>query len=173
MIVHLLRHAKSSWTGGEPDDRDRPLAPRGERATRELSRHLAAAGVRPSLALCSPALRARQTLEALRGALPAGLEVRVEERLYAAGAAQLLARLRRLPRRVPEVLLVGHNPALHELALILAGDAAPRRLRERLPTGALVTLEVPGASWRELGAGAATAVAMWRPRSDLNRRSPP
>ena len=65
----------------------------------------------------------------------------MEEGLYAAGAAALLSRLRRLPAGVREVMLIGHNPGIHELALLLAGTGAPASLRERFPTGALISLQ--------------------------------
>lgn len=163
MILHVLRHAKSSWDTPGLEDRERPLNARGEQAVGELAGHLRERRLRPSLALCSPALRARQTLEAVLPALPPDLELRFEERLYGAGADALLARLRRLPRRADEVLLVGHNPGLHDLILALAGRSLPAGLRENLPTAGLVTMEAPGAAWRELGTAGARVTASWRP----------
>jgi phosphohistidine phosphatase len=172
VILHLLRHAKSSWD--DPvEDAERPLAPRGRRSARALARHLAERRVAPTLALCSPARRARQTLEIIRDALPEGMEERVEAWLYRGDADELTARLRRLPRAASEVLVVGHNPTLHDVALALAGASAPAQLVEALPTCGLVSLRVGGAGWRELGDRPAAVIETWRPRSDSNRRSPP
>ncbi len=173
MIVHLVRHAKSSWDEPGLDDADRPLAARGRRSAQKLARHLGKAGVAPTLVLCSPARRARQTLEIIAEALPADTELVVEAGLYGADADDLLARLRRIPREHVQALLVGHNPALQDLALALAGAGAPSELRGKLPTGSLVSLRPRGASWRTLRTGEAEVTELWRPRSDSNRRSPP
>ncbi len=152
LTLHLLRHAKSSWDDPELPDADRPLTARGERAAANLARQLAHAGVAPGLVLCSPARRARQTLELILPALGDPV-VLVEEGLYAAGAPALLSRLRRLPAGVREAMLIGHNPGIHELALLLAGTGAPESLRERFPTGALISLRLEAATWGDVHRG--------------------
>ena len=166
--ILLLRHAKSSWADPDLADRDRPLAPRGRRAAAAMAAALAAApGSLPSLVLCSPARRALETLEPLRERLPEGACVRIEPPLYMASASRLLARLRRLSDQHPQVLLIGHDPGLHGLALALAKSDRSRalaRLREKLPTGGLVVLEAPAARWRELAPGGARLAAFVRPR---------
>lgn len=162
--LHLLRHAKSSWDEPDLADADRPLAPRGERAAAKLAGRFAGEGVAPRLVLCSSARRARQTLELIRAALPAGCEVRVEDGLYAAGAPELMARLRKLPAGAREVMLVGHNPGIHELALTLAGETAPARLREGLPTGALVSLRLDTDAWTGLARGRGSVIRVLLPR---------
>ena len=148
--LYLLRHAKSSWDEPGSSDRDRPLAPRGRRAAERVAEHLRDEGVRPDLVLCSPAARALQTLELVRPALGQA-EVLVEDALYGIDADGLLERLRSLPASTAGAMVVGHNPTIQDLALDLAGqgDAVPR-LREKLPTGALLTLSFDGA-WRDLG----------------------
>jgi phosphohistidine phosphatase len=160
-VLHVLRHAKSSWDDPELADVDRPLAPRGRRAARRIGEHLRDSGIRPALVLCSPAQRARQTVELL--ALE-DAEIAVEDGLYGAGAPELAARLRQLPGAVPHVLLVGHNPALQTLVLALARPGELReRVAEKLPTGALATLRLDGA-WSELDAGGAALTALVLPR---------
>jgi phosphohistidine phosphatase len=161
--LYLLRHAKSSWDEPGLADRDRPLAPRGRRAAERMAGHLRTEGVRPGLVLCSPAVRTRQTLAAVAGAL-GDPPVSVEDRLYGAEPEDLVARLREVPDPTGDVLVIGHNPTLQDLALELAteGDPLPR-LREKLPTGALATLVFDG-SWRDLGHGRATLEALVVPR---------
>jgi phosphohistidine phosphatase len=159
-LLYLLRHAKSSWDDERLADRDRPLAPRGRRAAERMARHLRDEGILPSLVLCSPARRTRETLEAVG---PGG-EVRIEDELYGASEAALLGRLQRVPDAVESVMLIGHNPAMQELAVGLAGAGA--RLEDveaKFPTGALATLAVPG-GWRELAPGSAELVAFVKPR---------
>jgi len=152
LTLHLLRHAKSSWDDPALADADRPLTARGERAAAKLVRRLARERVAPGLVLCSSARRARQTLELILPALgdPAVL---VEEGLYAAGAPALLARLRQLPAGVREAMLIGHNPGIHELAVLLAGGGAPASLHEGFPTGAMVSISLRGATWGDVRRG--------------------
>jgi phosphohistidine phosphatase len=161
--LYLLRHAKSSWDQPGLADRERPLAPRGQRAARRVAEHLRAEGVRPDVVLCSTAVRAKQTLEIVQPALGEP-EVLVEEGLYATDADDLLDRVRSLPGRSSAAMIVGHNPTLQDLALDLASSGRDlERLREKLPTGALATLAFEG-PWRELGPGRATLVSLVAPR---------
>ena len=164
LTLHLLRHAKSSWDPPHLEDSDRPLAPRGERAARKLAKHLAALGVTPDVILCSSALRARQTLQLIGLALPKEADVLIEDGLYAAGGRELLARLRRVDAGATDVMLVGHNPGIQDLALILAGKTAPPSLAEKFPTGALVSLRLRATSWERLMPGSAEIMRILLPR---------
>jgi phosphohistidine phosphatase len=164
--IYLLRHAKSSW--GDPSQADvrRPLAPRGRKALKALARHMRAMDVAPDLVLCSPAVRAVQTWEGVASGLPPGTPVEFDEAVYHSGADDLLARLRRLPPEIDSVLVVGHNPALEDLALglVAAGDPDLRtQLETKFPTGALASLEL-AATWHDLRWGTATLVAYVVPR---------
>jgi phosphohistidine phosphatase len=123
-----------------------------------MGAYLRRQAVEPALVLCSTALRARQTLEAL--SLEG--EVCYESGLYGASAADLLARLRRVADQVGSVMLVGHNPGLHDLAVSCSGSGDPlalARLRGKLPTGALVKLSFQG-SWASLAEGQAGLEAL-------------
>jgi len=162
--LHLLRHAKSSWDDPALADRDRPLAPRGRKAAKRLARHLDEAGVRPDLVLCSPSVRTRQTLERVARGLPDGVQVELEDGLYAASAQTLLERLRAVPDATGAVLVIAHNPGLHDLARLLAGRGTGiARLEEAFPTGALATLGFDGV-WAGLRAGACELVELVFPR---------
>jgi phosphohistidine phosphatase len=120
--------------------------------------------VRPQLVVCSTAVRAQQTLQRVLPGLgePA---VWVEVTLYAAGAETLLARVRALPDEVDEAMIVGHNPGLMELLLLLA---APGPLRERargnVPTGALAELEADVERWADISPGEAQLTEFVLPR---------
>jgi phosphohistidine phosphatase len=162
--LHLLRHAKSSWDDQALRDRDRPLAPRGRRATKRIARWARKHDVRPQLVVSSSAVRARETLQ---GVLP-GLgepEVWTEVALYAASVETLLERVQALPDEANEAMFVGHNPGLGELLLLLAG---PGELRERaeakVPAGALATLEADVERWAELEPGGMRLVSFVVPR---------
>lgn len=138
----LLRHAKSAWPAGVAD-RDRPLAPRGERDALTVGRFLAARNLLPELTLTSPALRARSTAEVvLRAAGADAGRVQVHEQLYDGDVEPVL---RQVPVEVTRLLVVGHEPELLGLAQRLCGaDVA-------LPTAALALIELP-APWSQLPA---------------------
>jgi phosphohistidine phosphatase len=141
----LLRHAKA--VGQQEPDRKRPLAEKGEAAMREVASWAAEQGLAPALILCSSAARTRQTLAILRPALGGKHEIRFEDGLYLADAERMLARLRRVPAKCESVLVVGHNPGLHELAVLLMAPGAGKpgkHLASEMPTGALAGFEVEG-----------------------------
>jgi phosphohistidine phosphatase len=163
--IILLRHGKSSWSDPTLADLERPLAPRGERASRRIAKYIRRKKIRPALVLCSPSLRTRQTLEAIEPSLGKRSSVELVPRLYAASEGELLQRLQALPESVDSVMLIGHNPGLHNLARVLASPGAELpRLEEKFPTGALATLVVDSESWAALGPGDAELVDYAVPR---------
>jgi len=163
--LYILRHAKSSWDDPALADRDRPLAPRGRRAAKAMGDHLRRKHIAPAVVLCSSARRAEETLERIARSLSDDATILIEPELYSASAGDLLERLRRLPETAGSALLVGHNPAIHELALRLA-DGGPRRaaMEPKYPTAGLATLRFE-ASWSELDAGMADLVDFVTPKS--------
>jgi phosphohistidine phosphatase len=163
--VVLLRHGKSSWSDTTLADIDRPLAPRGERASRKVAKYIRRERIQPALVLCSPSLRTRQTLEAVAAALGKRCTVEVVPQLYGASEEDLLEQLQALPASVRSVMLIGHNPGLHRLALGLASRGAHLpQLAEKFPTGALATLLVRNNGWAALVPGAAELVDYVVPR---------
>jgi phosphohistidine phosphatase len=120
-------------------------------------------GVRPQLVLCSSAVRARETLARVEDALGSPRIV-VADSLYAASADTLLHRLGGVPADVRDVLIVAHNPGLEDLCLLLARPSPEKdQVAEKLPTGALVTLETD-VSWGDLTPGCATIAHVIVPR---------
>jgi phosphohistidine phosphatase len=161
----LLRHAKSSWNDPGQSDHDRTLTPRGRRAAELVGLYLAQRGDPPSLVLCSTARRALDTLEPLRHRLGVPFEARRE--LYLADPDALLEVLAGIDDRESCVLVIGHNPGLHELVLQLArhgDDEARARLREGFPTAALAVLELAITRWDEIRAGCGTLLELRVPR---------
>jgi phosphohistidine phosphatase len=116
-----------------------------------MADYLRREGVLPALVLCSSSRRTCETLERIRASLPDATAVLVEQRLYAASAITLLNRLRTVPDAVGSVMLIGHEPAVRELCLDLAGSGEQLdRVRRKFPTGSLAALEFDG-RWRDLG----------------------
>ena len=171
----LFRHAKSAW----PDvaDHDRPLARRGIEAAPVMGRWLRDAGLVPGQVLCSTARRARDTWQFAQPGLAATPPVTFDARIYGAAATDLLALVREVPPATGTLLLLGHNPAIEDLALLLAtapASAAGRgaagatpgdldRMRSKFPTAAIAVLESPG-TWPGLAPGQARLTAFVTPR---------
>lgn len=156
--LFLLRHAKSSWDEPSPGDHDRPLAPRGRKAAKRIGAHVRREQIRVALVLCSSARRTRETLDLVASAG----EVRIERELYGATAADLLERLRRVPDDVDAVMLIGHEPAIRDLAVRLIGGESELTDR-KFPTAALATLTFTG-PWSALAPDHAELAAFVRPR---------
>jgi phosphohistidine phosphatase len=164
----LLRHAKSSWDDPRLADHARPLNARGRRAAAAMAGAMRELGLAPEVVLVSSARRTLQTLEAL-APLPDSPIVEPMDSLYLAPWEKLLDAVHGVPETARSVLLIGHNPGLHELALALAGaagmasrDGAARRLAEAYPTGALAEFSV-ATPWRLLEAGGGRLVRFLTP----------
>jgi phosphohistidine phosphatase len=161
----LLRHAKSSWDDPGLSDEDRPLAERGERAAEQMRSYLASHNVRPALVLCSSAVRARTTLARVLPALGTDLEIRIEYWLYTFADAVVLARVRGVPDDVDGVLVVGHNPALQDLAVRLAGGGDDLdAMAEKFPTGALAEITFVVPTWVAIADASGELTRFVRPR---------
>src|SRR5229473_4106318 len=123
-LLHLLRHAKSDRDEAL-EDHERPLARRGREAARRVGESLPSALGKLDLVLCSTSLRTRETAALVLGRFAASPALRFEDGLYLAGRTALMRRLGQLDESLGAVLVIGHNPGLHELALALASDASP------------------------------------------------
>jgi phosphohistidine phosphatase len=147
--LYLLRHAKARKIEAGEDDKDRPLIRRGREAAAQLATWLAGRQPLPSVILCSPSARTRETLDVLRPAL-GEVAVDYDASLYGASAETLQAMIAKLPRDAAAAMIVGHNPGIEELAIDLAGHAPTRmlsRMREKFPTCALVILTAATRDW--------------------------
>jgi phosphohistidine phosphatase len=166
-LLLVMRHAKSSWNTPGLADHDRPLAPRGVRATAALLDHFTDLEIVPDLVLCSSATRAVETWKRVAGAFPPATAAVVEDELYGASDDHLLGRLCLVPEQVGSVLLIGHNPGVEDLCSGLVGAGDPvlqARLEAKFPTGALATFFVP-VPWDELDWGGAELIGFVVPRN--------
>ena len=123
--LHLLRHAKSDRDEAL-EDHERPLSRRGREAARRVGESLPSAIGALDLVLCSTSLRTRETAELVLARFAPAPPILYEDVLYLAGRAALLRRLSQLDESAGSVMLIGHNPGLHELALTLAASDSPR-----------------------------------------------
>ncbi len=165
----LMRHAKSSWDDARLSDHARPLNTRGRMAAVAMRRAMRDLGLVPEVVLVSSARRTLQTLEALE---PWDETPHVEplDALYLASLDQMFDVLNNVVETVRTVLLLGHNPGIHDLAVALLGGAVDdfanaeiRRLSDNFPTGALAEFAIPGA-WANLAAGGGHFTRFLSPR---------
>lgn len=170
--LYLLRHAKSSWGDPGLPDHERPLNARGRAAAEAIGRHLAGLTPPPEAVLASTARRVTETLDLL---LPAAgltqLPLLRDGGLYLAEPATLLGRLRHAPPDAGSLLMVGHNPGMHDFAMRLAGEVTPANqplraaLGDAFPTCALAVIVFPLAgNWLEVGWGDGRLEAFVAPR---------
>lgn len=151
-LLHLLRHAKSSWKD-DVEDRERPLNRRGREAARLVGQHLPATAGAIDLVLCSSAVRTRETLNLVLAGFTPRPRCVIEDGLYLADRDELIERLQQLAESQVNVLVIGHNPGLHELAVALAEPDSPRvraLTTGKFPTAARVSLCV-ATRWAALG----------------------
>ena len=150
-------------------DHARPLNGRGRQAAVAMKRAMDNLGLVPDQVLVSTARRTMETLEALEP-WPERPLVDPLESLYLASAPVLLATVQDVAETVRSVLVIGHNPGLHEFALLLVGahgmtpgDENTRALAEGYPSGALAEFTVPG-PWQTMGEGGARLTRFICPR---------
>jgi phosphohistidine phosphatase len=156
LTLSLLRHAKSSWDDPALEDFDRPLSKRGATAAPRMGGYMATHGLAPDLVLCSPAVRARQTLDLVLSHLSGGPTVVYEDGFYLAASSVLLARIRKIEAKVRHVLIVGHDPGIQGLALELSGSGKSNVLKalgSKFPTAALAVIRFKGDDWAEVEQG--------------------
>jgi phosphohistidine phosphatase len=164
--LHLLRHAKATRDSGY-EDNDRPLARRGRGAARAVGERLAKGLDGVDLVLCSSSVRTRETADLFLAAFKPRPVIRFEDELYLASAATLLHRLRRLEEGIGSVMVIGHNPGLHELAITLGdgkSEEYPELANGKFPTTALASFAVEG-KWAALDRRANALTAYATPKS--------
>ncbi|MEU1352191.1 SixA phosphatase family protein [Streptomyces sp. NPDC005775] len=162
--IVLLRHAKAEWS--QDSDHERPLAERGRKDAPVAGRKLADSGIVFDLALCSTAVRTRETWKLAVHEMPERPRTVYEERLYEASLGELIALINETPDEVRDLLVIGHNPGMHAVADALSGaaegDALARMTNGGFPTAAFAVVELPGA-WKSVEHGVGKLTEYWTP----------
>jgi phosphohistidine phosphatase len=149
----LLRHAKAERSQPGEGDVTRRLADRGRGDAAKVGLYMQAQGLLPSAAMVSPAVRTRETWELVARALKPAPQPVWDDRLYHASPLDILGVIQSAGGSAGTLLVVGHNPGLHEFAagMIGSGDAGARqRLAEGMPTSALAVIDFTDESWEGL-----------------------
>jgi phosphohistidine phosphatase len=146
----LFRHAKAERSEPGMEDRGRKLIERGRTDAGRIGAYMASHALLPDRVMVSPSERTLETWKLAAAAIrkaPAGTSV---EQLYGATPNAILGVIKDAPASAHSLLIVGHNPGLHELALMLvaSGDSEMREhLREKLPTSGLVIIDFAFDNW--------------------------
>lgn len=156
--LFLLRHAKSSWQDASQPDFERPLNERGKQAAPLIGKFMREHKLRPALILCSPAERARQTIALVREAAALNVELRYDERIYAASLARLLEVVSQVDESAESVLLVGHNPGMEELLASLTGEV------RQMPTATLAHINLNVERWADAERQSGELVRLTKPK---------
>lgn len=163
----LLRHAKSSWNDPVTRDFDRPLNARGQRAAETVGRHLIAEQLAFDHIVASPAVRVIETLDHFYTGYGSRLEPVWDRRIYLASAATLIDLAHEIPAGTQRALMVGHNPGLEDMVLLLVAESPDDSLRSevelKFPTASVAVLEWEG-DWADLRERCARLTRFVRPR---------
>jgi len=142
-ILTLVRHAKSDWKDASLSDRQRPLNRRGERDAPEMGRRIVKHGIRPSLIIASPAVRAWTTAKIIANEISyPGEFLQREDSLYHASINDLLDAVVAQDNGFNSLMVVGHNPGLTDFANFLVPG-----LTSNLPTAGVVSVQFEGDDW--------------------------
>ncbi|MBP8231131.1 histidine phosphatase family protein [Rhizorhabdus sp.] len=164
----LLRHAKSGWDDPVARDFDRPLNARGKRAALRIGQYLRDNDLHYDHVLSSPAIRCVETIEQLAQGVGETIAPSWDKRIYLASAVSLLDVVQETDDRHDSLLLVGHNPGLEDLVLMLVpdriDDEARDQVEEKFPTASLAEISFPVERWDDVRPNGGTLSLFVRPR---------
>lgn len=163
----LLRHAKSGDDGTVARDFDRPLNAKGRRAARAIGRHMRDKALRFDAVIASPATRVAETLQEVEAVYGPGLAPSWEKSLYLATPDELLDAVHQAPAEAESILLVGHNPGLEQLVLMLVPErreGARGEVEVKYPTASLAEMTFAVDRWEDVDRGGGDLVRFVRPR---------
>lgn len=147
--IVLVRHAKSSWADDQLEDFERPLNERGLKDAPSMGQRLHQKEIAPDLIMSSPAFRAISTARRMARELAYDLRgIQCNTKIYEANVSALIEIIRNLPDDLNTVMLVGHNPGIHELCYYLT-----LKLPEDFPTCATAVIRLDVDQWKQVKQG--------------------
>ncbi len=163
----LLRHFKSSWAEPGLADRDRALAPRGQRDAVNMAGTILARDLIPDRILCSPARRTRDTLALLQERIRGECPTDFLEELYSGPELDYRRIIAEKGGEADRLMVIGHNPKIHVTAVELIGGGRHgdlEHIEAKYPTGALAVIEFEADSWHGITEDSGQLTAFIRPR---------
>lgn len=154
----LLRHAKTAPAQSSQADIDRPLTAEGRQAAERIGEFIWKDGLTITAALCSPALRARETMDLVLSAAKLSLVPSYDSTIYEGGPAALLEVISAVEDDAKGLLVVGHNPTVEDLQTILTGQGA------HFSPGTLAKIVFETETWGEIGSAKGTLQRIVSPK---------
>lgn len=151
--LFLYRHADTLPQQDGQTDHDRALSPQGEAESTRAGLFLKESALLPEKALCSTAIRARATLGLTAQAAETLIQADFANKLYLANPGDILKQIQDVEGNPSSVMVVGHNPGLHQLCLTLAQSGEQNALTflaHRFPPATLAVFKLELASWEDL-----------------------
>lgn len=165
-LIYILRHAKAESYDNETDDLGRALNQDGREGAALVGRYLAQHHSAPDRVLCSPSLRTRQTWEIVAQETGWRPSVELPQQLYLASTGALFEFIQNLPESAKSVMVVGHNPGLHDFCLRAADDPHHplyQALSLKFPPGSLAVFAAFVPTWQDVAPGRLRLLANTKP----------
>ena len=145
--IYLVRHGKAASPGKGMNDFRRPLLGRAKNYVRQVAQRLKERGVKPSLILTSPAIRAYTSARLFARELGYRTRrIRTRKALYdLEDGEKFMDLIQIIGDNYDSIVLVGHNPSLTDFAWFLVQD-----FQEVIPTSGVVGIEFKSDSWKEI-----------------------
>ncbi len=166
--LYLLRHAKSSWSDPSLHDFDRPLNKRGAKDAPKMGKLMQQRGYHPDRILCSTSCRTKQTLNGIMAGFEGETSLCLLDTLYEGNAPDYLIELRKHAKDSRNLMVIGHNTGIQDIALKLTGrgnQAAIADMEQKFPTAALAVFDFSVASWDAVTVGSGELVDFIKPRN--------
>ena len=164
--LYVLRHAKSDWGDSSLRDFDRPLNGRGWKAARAMGEEMRSRDLVPDLVFVSPATRTKETLARVEEGFGEPFKSTETRSIYLGETETLIDLVLGAPADARRLMIVGHNPGMHEVVLALTGG--PRELRDevasKFPTAALAEISFDVGDWSEVTFGSGRLRSFVKPR---------
>ncbi|MDD5406620.1 MAG: histidine phosphatase family protein [Sulfurovaceae bacterium] len=143
--IYFIRHAKSDWSKENIADLDRGLTKRGSKDLKSMSSYLLKKKIKPDLILSSPALRAKKTAKKISKKIKYNKDIKYMDELYMPDPKTILDILSDQKNKNKNIFLVNHNPALTDLANMLADEKI-----DNIPTLGIVAIKFDIKKWEDI-----------------------
>lgn len=151
--IILLRHGQAETASILQTDISRKLSLEGLTEAENVGKILLKQNITPDLVVCSTAIRTCETFSQLQKSFATPLKIEYRQEVYNASAKELENIITSLEEDLHNILIIGHNPALYQLATTLAktGDEALiDNLHLQFPPCSIAIIEIDEI-WKNIG----------------------
>lgn len=142
--LYIVRHTQKTDETNQIDDYDKELSQDGINIAKKIAEKFAKENPTIDLIVSSPAKRTKMTADIFANALKYNKSIMFNEVLYLAFVNELLETISYTFDTVESMVLVGHNPSLTALALVLVG------FKEKFEMGAIMEINFDCDSWIDI-----------------------